>query len=198
MGLNEMVSMTQVQAAKAPGMGSGDAGNGASMVSLPGLRGIAALGLVLLTLGACVSPVVRPVVSRHGYIADQEKIDSLELGITSKAVVRESLGTPSSFATFDPDTWYYISSTQERFAFFNKSTTDRNILALKFDDTGMLAQVATYGLEDGKVVNYSSRETPTRGKELTFLEQMFGNVGRGLPGAAGALGGDPNQQGPGR
>ncbi|MGF1456208.1 MAG: outer membrane protein assembly factor BamE [Alphaproteobacteria bacterium] len=168
----------------------------------PRTRVGAALGLVLIALGplglgACASPVMRAVVTKHGYIADQEKIDSLELGITSKAVVRESLGTPSSVATFDPDTWYYISSKQERFAFLNKSVTDRNILALKFDDTGMLAQVATYGLEDGKVVNYSSRETPTRGKELTFLEQMFGNVGRGLPGAGG-LGGDPNQQGPGR
>ncbi len=159
-------------------------------------RAAGLLGVVLMSLGACASPVARAVISKHGYIADTEKVANLEPGVTSKAVARETLGTPSSVATFDPDTWYYISSTQERFAFLNKSTTDRAILALKFDDTGVLTKMATYGLEDGRIVNYVSRETPTRGKELTFLEQMFGNVGRGLPGATG-LGGPQGPGGPG-
>ena len=34
-------------------------------------------------------------------------------------------------------------------------------------------------LKDGKVIAYNGRETPTRGRELTILEQLLGNVGRG-------------------
>ena len=35
------------------------------------------------------------------------------------------------------------------------------------------------GLDDGQDVAMSDRETPTRGRELTILEQLLGNVGRG-------------------
>ena len=35
------------------------------------------------------------------------------------------------------------------------------------------------GLEDGQRVSMNDRETPTRGRQLTILEQLLGNVGRG-------------------
>ncbi len=161
-------------------------GRGAAMVLIAGLP----------LLGACSNTVMRPIISKHGYIPDAEKIAALEPGVTTKSVARATLGTPSSMATFDQDTWYYISSTQESFAFLDKEVTDREVLAVRFDKTGLLSTVETYGMEDGKVINYVSRKTPTRGKELTFLEQMFGNVGRGLPGGIGGDQGGPG--GPGR
>ncbi len=136
-------------------------------------------------LAACSSTIMRPVVAKHGYVPDQEKIEALEVGVATKAIVQETLGTPSSTATFSDDTWYYISATQETFAFLDTETTERTIVALSFDDRGKLADVERYDMEDGRVVAYSGRETRTRGRELTFLEQMFGNVGRGLPGGAG-------------
>ena len=37
-------------------------------------------------------------------------------------------------------------------------------------------QVAEYGLKDGIVVNYCKGERPAGGKDLTFLEQIFGNI----------------------
>lgn len=146
--------------------------------------------LAIAGLTACSSTMVRPVVTNHGYVPDQEKIETLKVGETTMASVKESLGTPSSAATFSNDTWYYISETQETFAFLDTETTDRKVLALKFDQTGKLAQIDRYDITDGRVVNFSDQETPTRGRELTFLEQMFGNVGRGLPGNAG---GNPNE-----
>jgi len=39
--------------------------------------------------------------------------------------------------------------------------------------------VNAYTLRDGKVFAYNTRETPTRGRELSILEQLLGNVGRG-------------------
>jgi len=41
-----------------------------------------------------------------------------------------------------------------------------------------VTQVNRYGLEDGKVVDLVTATTPTYGRELTVLQQLFGNVGR--------------------
>lgn len=154
-----------------------------------GLGKLTGVLLISAALSACsASNLVRPVVSKHGYIPEQEKVDSLKTGVSSKNSVQEVLGTPSSITAFGADTWYYISSKQQSFAFFETKTKERNILALSFDTTGKLENVERYDISDGKVINYVGRETPTRGRTLTFLEQMFGNVGRGLPG------GVPGQQ----
>ena len=35
---------------------------------------------------------------------------------------------------------------------------------------------ALYGLEDGQIVNISDRTTPTPGREMTILQQLFSNL----------------------
>ena len=49
-------------------------------------------------------------------------------------------------------------------------------MAVYFDGSETVRNVAHYGLKDGIVVNYYKGETPARGKDLTFLEQVFGNI----------------------
>ena len=68
----------------------------------------------------------------------------------------------------------------------------RRIVAIEFDDGGTVSNVEEYDLADGRNVNLVGRETPTRGRELTILEQLFGNIGR-LP--TEQLGGDRNLPG---
>jgi hypothetical protein len=52
-----------------------------------------------------------------------------------------------------------------------------------------------YGLKDGNVVAFESRETPAKGRELTFLQQLF-NATPGVPigttGDQGPGGGGPS------
>ena len=38
--------------------------------------------------------------------------------------------------------------------------------------------VEEYGLQDGNIIAFNSESTPTRGRELTILQQLFGNLGR--------------------
>ncbi|MBI3199515.1 MAG: outer membrane protein assembly factor BamE, partial [Rhodospirillales bacterium] len=38
--------------------------------------------------------------------------------------------------------------------------------------------VKRWGMQDGKPIEPVARVTETRGKELGFLEQIFGNIGR--------------------
>jgi len=75
-------------------------------------------------------------------------------------------------------TWYYMSAVRQRLAYLRPITEERQITAVVFNDDGQVQAVAEYGLKDGNIVNFIGRETPTRGRELSVLEQIFGTIGR--------------------
>lgn len=129
-------------------------------------------------LSAC-SKIVAPIVRVHGFSRDEPLISTLEVGLHTQREVERLLGTPSTTTGFDGDTWYYITSTVSTYAWLEPEVIDRKILAVKFHpETTEIAQIDNYGYEDGRIINFSKRETPTKGRELTFLQQLFGNVGR--------------------
>lgn len=109
----------------------------------------------------------------QGYVIDQAAIDSVPVGSSREQVIL-SLGSPSTTATFDSEVFYYISQTRQRRAAFAKARlTDQSILAVYFGEDGRVAQVAHYGLKDGKVFDFITRTTPTGGKDQSFLGQML-------------------------
>ena len=87
--------------------------------------------------------------------------------------MQDRLGYASTVANFGSDTWYYISSTEKTVAFFTPTVLDRKILALYFDKNGKLVTLRHFGLRDGHVIAFEARETPARGRELTFLQQLL-------------------------
>lgn len=161
----------------------------------PLLATAACLALAAIALPAC-SPLVEPVVEERGYIFEPEDLEKLQAG-ASKEQVRTVMGSPSTVSTVDGEAWYYISSKFETHTFFKPEEIERTVAAVYFDKTDVVQQVAYYGLEDGQIVNFVDRKTPTRGKELTVLGQLFGNLGRfnnpsgGIP-SVGT--GDPTQR----
>ncbi|MBL9095841.1 MAG: outer membrane protein assembly factor BamE [Alphaproteobacteria bacterium] len=142
---------------------------------------VSATVLVLAGLAACA-----PIRDVRGYVPDDEKVASVRVGADTRDTVQDKLGTPSSTATFGEPTWYYISTEQERYAFFKPDVTKRQILAVQFSEDGKVADIRTYGIEDGQVISLVDRETPSRGKEMSFLQQMFGNMGAAPPSAPGS------------
>jgi len=120
------------------------------------------------------------VVEERGYVLEPTDLDRLQPGQTSKIEVEGVLGSPSTVASIktEGDAWFYISSTFEKVAFYAPEEVDRKVVAIYFDPTDRITEVANYGLEDGQVINFSDRATPTRGKKLTLLGQIFSNVGR--------------------
>lgn len=97
---------------------------------------------------------------------------------TSKPEVERLLGSPSATSTIEGKNYYYISSVLETTTFYEPQVIDRRIIAIKFDETDSVRNIADYRLKDGKIFDFISRKTPTRGKELTVLQQLFGNIGR--------------------
>lgn len=137
-----------------------------------------ALALSVLGLNGC-----NPVLRTHGYVpTDAAKPQAVVAETDSKASVLSQLGNPSVEGTFDEDlqsdTWYYINAVRERQAYLRPKVNERTITAITFDSDGMVTQVAEYGLEDGRYVDFVNRETPTRGRELSVIEQIFGTIGR--------------------
>jgi len=116
-------------------------------------------------------------VDQRGNLPDEEKLAQIQPGVTREQVA-QMLGTPSTTSTFDDSTWYYISKRTEQWAFLTPSTVDQNVIAIDFDGDGRVRTVRRHGLDEAKTVAMVDRATPTPGKTLGFLEQLFGNLGR--------------------
>lgn len=150
---------------------------------------------VLFTICALVAGCT-PVVSQRGYLQDLDIEASIDPATDTKTTIQQRLGYPSTEATFTNDAWYYISSVERQVAFFHPTVESRAILAIYFDKDGKVADLKHYTLDDGHVVAFESRQTPTRGKELTFLQQLFNatpgvpitNTGNTNPGGSGPPG----------
>ncbi|HYG27596.1 MAG TPA: outer membrane protein assembly factor BamE [Caulobacteraceae bacterium] len=136
---------------------------------------IAAAATSLLATGACM-----PLSTYSGFQAIEERPADVKVGEDTKSTVMAKLGSPSATSTFDPNTWFYISQLTDRVAFYKPRVAKRDVVAINFNkETEQVAAVNTYTLEDGKVIAFNGRETPTRGREMTILEQLLGNVGSG-------------------
>jgi outer membrane protein assembly factor BamE (lipoprotein component of BamABCDE complex) len=148
----------------------------------------------LLQLGAvCLlgAAACTPINSYQGFQAVDHSPSEVKVGEDTRSTVQSKLGSPTATGEFDKDTWFYISQNSERTGFYRPRVTKRDVTAIAFVKGGdKVADIRTYTLKDGRVVAYNSRETPTRGREMTALEQLLGSIS-----AAGAL--PPNDVNPG-
>lgn len=132
------------------------------------------LAAVLLAgIAACT-----PTIDQRGNLVDADRLAEIRPGASTKDAVSRILGTPSAVSTFDEKTWYYISRRTEQTAFFKPEITDQNVVIVDFDERGIVTAVRQQGMEARRDVEVVERATPTPGRELTFLEQLLGNVGR--------------------
>lgn len=135
---------------------------------------IAALSAAALT-AACA-----PVIGQNGFQAVDAKPADIVAGTDTRETVLTKLGTPSTTSTFESDSiWYYMSQVTEKYTYNRPQVTQRTITEITFNEAGQVAAVRTLGLEDGQRIAMNDRETPTRGRQLTILEQLLGNVARG-------------------
>jgi outer membrane protein assembly factor BamE (lipoprotein component of BamABCDE complex) len=113
----------------------------------------------------------------HGYVPDQALPTDVQPAVDTRSTVLARLGTPSTSSIFDDKLWVYMSSTRELLTFYYPKVVQREIVAIQFDDDDVVSDVLVYDVNDGRTVSYNSRVTPTRGRELGILEQLFGTIG---------------------
>lgn len=144
------------------------------------IRRVAAPLCAALLASAGLLSGCAPTSIYQGFQAIDAKPQDVKVGEDTKSTVMTKLGTPSAVSTFDPNTWFYITQVTEYQSFYKPRTVRRDVVALSFNrDDEKVTKVDTLSLKDGRVIAYNGRETPTRGRQLSVLEQLLGNLGQG-------------------
>jgi outer membrane protein assembly factor BamE (lipoprotein component of BamABCDE complex) len=138
---------------------------------------------VLLAAATCAGALVAgcaPIRSTNGYQAIEHKPADVKVGEDTKSTVLDALGSPSVVSTFDPNIWFYMSQRTNQMSYHAVRVTRRNVVEIVFDKSSeKVTEVNTLTLKDGKIIAYNGRETPTRGRQMSAIEQILGNIGRG-------------------
>ena len=134
------------------------------------------LSLVLagvLALGACTGTETL----QRGYVLAEGALEQIPIGASQEQVLIV-LGTPSTVATVSGEAFYYISQRSQREAnFLPQKVIDQRVIAVYFDKSRRVERIANYTIEDGKIFDSVTRTTPTSGQELSYLRNIFKNVG---------------------
>ena len=123
----------------------------------------------------------------RGIVIDQTLAEGIQVGIDNKESVARTLGRPTFTGQFDPNDWYYVSRDTTQLAFRDPKVTDQTVLRVQFDQAGNVTSVQKTGKELIARVEPSGDKTPTLGRDRSFFEELFGNIGTisqpGLPGS---------------
>lgn len=155
------------------------------MPRMPVKGRIAAAVLAALALSACAS-----IKDHRGYLVDFPLLDSVQPGIDNQMSVERMLGRPSFISQYGTKDWYYISTDTRQSAFARPKSHAQLLVRISFDDKGNVASISRSGMEKVAQISPDGDKTPTLGRERSFLEDLFGNIGQ--VGAGGAGPGGPN------
>lgn len=132
---------------------------------------------VLCVLATGITACEKRIHTR-GNLPNARQLSEIVPGRHSRTDIEELLGTPSTRATFDKETWYYIGYRVQETVFYDPKLLERKVLAVRFRKDGVVDKVQVFNAANGRDIKPVDRQTPTRGKELTFLQQLIGNIGR--------------------
>jgi hypothetical protein len=108
--------------------------------------------------------------------------------VDNKESVQGTLGRPTFTGQFSPNDWYYYARDTKQLAFRNPRPTAQTILHVQFDNAGNVIAVNQRGMENVVQLSPEGDKTPTLGRNTSFFEELFGNIGAvGAPGAGRQL-----------
>lgn len=128
--------------------------------------------LLLGTATAC-----SPVTSQHGNMLQDFQVEEVKPGEHTRSDVLRILGSPTTQSTFNNNVWYYIGQETEKRSILDHEVTDERIVAVGFDKNGIV-QTLEHLDGDRQNIPYTRTKTPTHGNDLTFMQQLLGNLGR--------------------
>lgn len=132
----------------------------------------AVLAGLIVALTAC-----GPIYRNHGYVPPQEDLDQIVVGIDTRATVEETLGVAGSGPVIEDNAMYFVRSRVRTVAMLEPEVIERNVVAVSFDDNGIVRNVEQFGLERGQIVALNRRVTDSSVANRSFLRQLLGNVG---------------------
>ena len=151
----------------------------------------ALLGFAVLSSG-CAS-----IRDHRGYLIDPALTSAVQPGVDNRLSVERSLGQPTFKSQFGKQTYYYVAIDTRQRPFARPRTSAQTVLMINFDAKGNVASVERGGMEKVAQINPDSHKTETLGRNRSFFEDLFGNIGSvgALPGS-NQRGGAPTGTGP--
>lgn len=134
-------------------------------------RGFLLISLLLMASSCTVK------FNRHGYVLDQQSLNQLKEGQTTKQDVIEIMGSPSTTSTFDKNIWYYISNKTKQLSMLKPKNIHDKTIQISFKNN-KVSKIYIY--EDNKIkkFEFSGKETPVHGDDSGLMKDFVQNLGR--------------------
>jgi outer membrane protein assembly factor BamE (lipoprotein component of BamABCDE complex) len=143
----------------------------------PALRAVL-FGMAILSVSACT-----PIYRNHGYVPTAQELAEIKVGVDTRDGVAETVGAPSSSGVLNDGGYYYVATRMRLYGPAQPKIVSRELVAISFDQRGVVRNIERYSLADGHVVALERRVTSSGVEDKTFLRQLVGNLGRFNPGA---------------
>jgi outer membrane protein assembly factor BamE (lipoprotein component of BamABCDE complex) len=148
------------------------------MVSRVVSLGLAVAGVALLS--GCVG-----TKEHRGYVLDEELASAIQVGVDNKDSVTKTLGRPTFTGQFDQNDWYYVARDTKAIAFRSQKVMNQDVVHIRFDAAGNVAAVNRTDETLVARINPVDDKTPTLGRNRSFFDEIFGNIGVFNQGATG-------------
>ena len=132
--------------------------------------------IIFLLLSNCQR---NPVINTHGVPFLDIKQKNLIIKKTNKNDVKKILGHPSTVGIFDNSIWIYIERTRTRgklLKFGQNVTSKNNVLALEFNEYGILIKKDFYNKNQINKINFTKNTTDTITREKNFIYSFLSSL----------------------
>lgn len=154
------------------------------------MKAVGRIGMVAALMTVAFAGGCTTIKEKRGYVAEDVLLNAVQPGIDNKQSVEDTLGRPTFTSHYGASSWYYISSQTNRKPFRSPKIKEHSVFAVHFDAAGNVTGIELSGLEQVVRLDPEGDKTPTLGRERTFLQDLFGNIGAvGAPGGAAGGGG---------
>lgn len=139
------------------------------------------LASAALTLATLAQTACTPVVAQRGNLLENHQLEQVKPGESSQSDVLRVLGSPTTKAPFDENTWYYIGQETEKRGILDAETVKERVIIARFGEDGLLSYIGDVKDREDINVPYSRDKTPTYGNDMTAIQQILGNLGKFNP-----------------
>ncbi len=130
----------------------------------------------LAVAGAC-----SPIFKNHGYVPPPEDLAKIKVGVDTRESVEETIGAPTASGVVRDSGYYYVASRIRHYGPKKPEVVSRQLVAISFDQRGVVRNIERFGLEDGYVIVLDRRVTDSNVEDKGFLRQLLGNIGNFNP-----------------
>ena len=127
----------------------------------PSLTAMALAAVLGVSLSACA-----PQYRNHGYTPTDAELAEIVVGVDTRDSVAETVGAPTSAGILAGSDYYYVSSKVRHFGAAAPKEVERKLVAISFDDGGVVPVGLTTALGSIAAVFRSPQTTVASGKVL--------------------------------